>query len=112
MNAVFDPRRIGHVNLIVGELERSTRFYGEVCGLALEFSETGLRGNFMGSGTTHHDLGIIERTTEDRYGKDGHLQIPKSAAAQVRLNHIAWEMDTELDLVHCVERARAAFRDL
>ena len=108
MNAVFDPRRIGHVNLIVGELERSTRFYGEVCGLALEFSETGLRGNFMGSGTTHHDLGIIERTTEDRYGKDGHLQIPKSAAAQVRLNHIAWEMDTERDLVDAIERADQA----
>jgi catechol 2,3-dioxygenase len=108
MNAVFSPRRLGHVNLICEQLERSTRFYNEVCGLALEFSETGLRGNFMGTGNTHHDVGMIERTREDRYGKDGHLQIPKAAAANVGLNHIAWEMENELELVRGYERAQAA----
>jgi len=108
MTSVFNPRRIGHVNLIVSGLERSTQFYGSVCGLALEFAETGLRGSFMGSGNTHHDLGMIEQTLEDRYGKDGHLQIPKEAASQVRLNHIAWEMDTERDLVESIARAASA----
>lgn len=108
MTSIFTPRRLGHVNLIVGELERSTEFYRSVCGLALEFSETGLRGNFMGTGNTHHDVGVIERTVEDRYGKDGHLQIPKEAAATVRLNHIAWEMDNELELARAYERAQAA----
>jgi catechol 2,3-dioxygenase len=107
METIFNPHRLGHVNLVVHELERSTRFYQSVCGLALEFSEVGLRGNFLGSGRTHHDVGMIERTTEDRYGKDGHLQIPKSAADQVRLNHVAWEMDTEKDLVQAIGRARA-----
>ncbi len=29
----FAPRRLGHANLFVGELERSMRFYAEVCGL-------------------------------------------------------------------------------
>ena len=108
MNAIFNPRRLGHINLIVGQLERSTRFYNEVCGLVLEFSETGLRGNFLGTGNTHHDVATIERTSEDRYGKDGHLQIPKEAAAKVALNHVAWEMDNELELVRGYERAQRA----
>jgi catechol 2,3-dioxygenase len=105
---IFNPRRLGHVNLIVDDLERSMRFYTDVCGLTLEFSEPGLKAGFMGTGHTPHDLGMIERTREDRYGKDGHLQIPKGALDGVTLNHIAWEMDTEADLVAGYERAARA----
>ena len=47
---IFAARRLGHVNLIVDELNRSTDFYNQVCGLALEFSETGLKANFLGTG--------------------------------------------------------------
>ena len=108
MNPIFTPRRLGHVNLFVEQLDRSTRFYRDACGLALEFSETGLLGNFLGTGNTHHDIGIIERALEDRYGKDGHLQIPKAVGGKVGLNHVAWEMESELDLVQGYERARSA----
>jgi catechol 2,3-dioxygenase len=111
MNArdrIFNSRRLGHVNLIVEDLERSMRFYTDVCGLTLEFTEPGLKAGFMGTGHTPHDLGMIERTREDRFGKDGHLQIPKGALDNVTLNHIAWEMDTEADLVAGYERAARA----
>jgi catechol 2,3-dioxygenase len=106
---VFTPRRLGHVNLIVDELNRSTRFYNQVCGLALEFTEVGLKANFLGTGNTPHDVGMIECTHgQDRHGRDGHLQIPAAAAAHVALNHIAWEMATEADLVAGFTRARNA----
>src|SRR5207344_490578 len=69
---IFASRRLGHVNLIVEELQRSTDFYNQVCGLALEFSEVGLKANFLGTGHTPHDVGMIECTHgEDRYGRDG-----------------------------------------
>jgi catechol 2,3-dioxygenase len=106
---IFASRRLGHVNLIVDELQRSTDFYNKVCGLALEFSEVGLKANFLGTGHTPHDIGMIECTHgKDRYGKDGHLQIPASAAADIALNHIAWEMSNEAELVAGYERACAA----
>src|SRR5580658_8576602 len=66
---VFRSRRLGHVNLFVDDVDRSTRFYNDVCGLALEFRELGLRASFMGTGHTPHDLGMIETTKgKDRYG--------------------------------------------
>lgn len=106
--AIFQPRRLGHVNLVVADLQRSIDFYRDVCGLNLEFTESGLRAAFMGTGHTPHDIGMMERTREARRGRDGHTQIPKGAAQAVSLNHIAWEMDTEADLVRAYERALAA----
>ncbi|RZS84713.1 VOC family protein [Pigmentiphaga kullae] len=106
--AIFQPRRLGHVNLVVADLQRSIDFYRDVCGLNLEFTESGLRAAFMGTGHTPHDVGMMERTSEARQGRDGHTQIARGAARAVNLNHIAWEMDTEAELVRAYERARAA----
>ncbi len=106
---IFRPRRLGHVNLFVDDLERSTRFYNELCGLAIEFTETGLRAQFLGTGNTPHDLGMIETTKGvDRYGRDGHLQIPGSVGRTPALNHIAWEVATEAELVGSYFKYRAA----
>jgi len=105
---VFRARRLGHVNLFVDDLDRSTRFYNSVCGLALEFRELGIRASFLGTGNTPHDVGMIETTKgHDRYGKDGHLQLPKEVGARVGLNHIAWEIDNEVELVEGYRRARS-----
>ena len=107
--SMFRPRRLGHVNLFVDNLERSTRFYHDVCGLAVEFTEVELKANFLGTGNTPHDVGMIETTKgEDRYGRDGHLQIPKEIGARVMLNHIAWEVENEVELVAGYERAKRA----
>jgi catechol 2,3-dioxygenase len=106
---VFQPRRLGHVNLFVDDLDRSTKFYNEICGLALEFSELGLKANFLGTGNTPHDVGMIECSHgKDRYGRDGHLQLPAAIAARVSLNHIAWEMENEAELVAGFGRAKEA----
>jgi catechol 2,3-dioxygenase len=104
---VFRSRRLGHVNLFVDDMARSTSFYNRVCGLAVEFTELGLKANFLGTGNTPHDVGVIETTKGvDRYGRDGHLQIPAEVAAQVGLNHLAWEVDNEAELVAGYRRAR------
>ncbi len=90
---VFRSRRLGHVNFFVDDLDKTTRFYRDVCGLALEFSEVGLKATFLGTGNTPHDVGCIETTKgRDRYGKDGHLQLPKEVGVKPGLNHLAWEV--------------------
>lgn len=104
---VFRSRRLGHVNLFVDDMARSTRFYNRVCGLAVEFTELGLKANFFGTGNTPHDVGVIETSKGvNRYGRDGHLQIPAEVGAQVGLNHLAWEVDNEAELVAGYQRAR------
>ncbi|SPU54360.1 VOC family protein [Bordetella trematum] len=105
---IFSPRRLGHVNFIVAELQRSIDFYQRACGLSLEFTEMGIRAGFMGVGHTPHDIGMIEQTQEARYGRDGHLQMPRGVASRIGLNHLAWEMENEAELVSAWERARAA----
>jgi catechol 2,3-dioxygenase len=104
---IFRSRRLGHVNFFVDDLDKTTRFYRDVCGLALEFSEVGLKATFLGTGNTPHDVGCIETTKgRDRYGKDGHLQLPKEVGVKPGLNHLAWEVDNEAELVAGYERCQ------
>ncbi|SOY44406.1 conserved hypothetical protein [Cupriavidus taiwanensis] len=106
-DGIFRPRRLGHVNFIVASLQRSIDFYQQACGLNLEFTESGIRAGFMGVGHTPHDVGMIEQTYEARYGRDGHLQMPKGVASKIGLNHLAWEMESEAVLVAAWDRAVA-----
>ncbi|MGJ7614030.1 MULTISPECIES: VOC family protein [unclassified Variovorax] len=102
----FAPRRLGHVNLWVDSIPMSEHFYSEVCGLNVEFTEPELVATFLGTGHTPHDLGMIQKTNGvDRYGKDGLLQLPGTIGLHAGLNHLAWELENEADLV-------AAFRRL
>ncbi len=108
-NAIFRSRRLGHVNFFVDDLDRSTAFYNSICGLALEFTETGLKASFLGTGNTPHDVGCIETTKgQDRRGRDGHLQLPKEVGAKAGLNHLAWEIDNEVELIAGLERCKKA----
>jgi catechol 2,3-dioxygenase len=96
----FHPRRLGHVNLWVEDLARSEQFYSEQCGLTVEFTEPDLIATFLGTGQTPHDLGMIQTTNGiDRFGRDGILQLPGSIGRDVGLNHLAWELENEVDLV-------------
>jgi catechol 2,3-dioxygenase len=98
---VFEPRRLGHVNLWVDDLKRSQSFYSETCGLAVEFWETDLVATFLGTGNTPHDVGMIETTGgEARYGLDGVLQIPAGVGTAPGLGHMAWELTNEVELVN------------
>jgi catechol 2,3-dioxygenase len=96
----FRPRRLGHANLWVKDLAQSERFYNQVCGLTVEFTEPSLVASFLGTGHTPHDLGMIETTGgKARYGRDGLLQIPEGTGIKPGLNHIAWELENEAELV-------------
>ena len=106
---IFRSRRLGHVNFFVDDLERATGFYNATCGLALEFAESGLKATFLGTGNTPHDVGCIETTKgKDRYGRDGHLQLPKEVGVKAGLNHLAWEIDNEAELIASYERCLEA----
>lgn len=107
-SGIFNPRRLGHVNLWVTDLARSEAFYRDKCGLAVEFREPDLKASFLGTGATPHDLGMIEITKgEDRIGRDGNVQIPKTVGTAVGLGHLALEMESEAALVDACTRARA-----
>lgn len=104
----FNPRRLGHVNLWVEDLQASETFYNQVCGLNVEFTEPDLVATFLGTGHTPHDLGMMQTTKGvDRYGRNGLLQLPGTIGLAPGLNHLAWELDNELDLV----RAWRAMKD-
>lgn len=104
----FHPRRLGHVNLWVEDLARSERFYNKNCGLTVEFTEPDLIATFLGTGQTPHDLGMIQKTNGiDRFGRDGILQLPGSIGRDVGLNHLAWELENEVDLVNAFKQLKA-----
>ena len=104
--ARFRPRRLGHVNLWVSDLERSVRFYEQACGIELVRREPAIRIAFHSNGNTHHDIGLVETSKGvDRIGRDGRVQIPATRGIRVGLNHFGWEMPCEAELVEAYVRA-------
>lgn len=84
-SSYFAPRRLGHVNLWVDDIPTSERFYSEVCGLTVEFTEPELVATFLGTGHTPHDLGMIQKTNGvDRYDTEPVLRTHPSAPLQPR----------------------------
>lgn len=104
----FRPRRLGHANLFVGDLDRSMRFYNEVCGLEEVFRERGIDAGFLSNGNTHHDVGMIRVSGGARVGRDGHVQIAAGRGSRAGLNHLGFEMENEAELVEAYRRARQA----
>jgi catechol 2,3-dioxygenase len=108
-DVVFRPRRLGHINLYVSQLERSIAFYEKTCGIELVRIEAAIRGGFHSNGNTHHDIGLIEISKGvDRIGRDGKVQIAATRGASVGLNHIGWEMENETQLIEAYHRLRDA----
>ena len=92
----FRPRRLGHANLVVGNLDRSLEFYTEVLGLEVAYVQPLNGAGFLSNGNTHHDIGLVEGP-----GRLGRGRAPG-------LNHLAFELETEVDLVDGYRRASAA----
>jgi catechol 2,3-dioxygenase len=102
----FRPRRLGHVNLWVSELERSIDFYQRICGIHLVRREPGLRAGFLSNGNTHHDVALVEVSHGmDRFGRDGSIQVSANDNT-VGLSHLGWEMESEADLVAAYQGVR------
>ena len=101
----FSPRRLGHANLFVGELDRSVHFYEKVAGFEDAFRIDQVKAAFLTNGNTHHDLGVVECSTKPLLGRDG-KPVPSSDRAHTPgLNHMGWEMENEQQLVEAYRRA-------
>ena len=92
-NPLFATRRLGHVNLFVSDIDASVDFYRNVIGLGVAWRRTNMRTGFHSNGNSHHDIGLI-----DFHG-------PLGEAAAPGLNHLAFELETQLDLVNGYRRA-------
>ena len=84
------PRRLTHANLFVADMERSMDFYRSVIGLDESYRRTNLRAGFLTNGNSHHDVAVME------YGR---LYAGKRDGARtIGLNHLAFEMENDLEL--------------
>ena len=106
----FQPRRLGHANLFVGDLAKAVEFYNIVCGLELVRREEEIAAAFLTNGNTHHDLGLMQAEVAAERWTD-----PKGRERQrverhvpVGLNHLGCEMDNERQLVEAWKRAKHA----
>lgn len=91
----FRPRRLGHVNLVVSDVDRSMDFYLRIVGLEEAYRRPTVRAGFLSNNNTHHDIGMVESA--------GPLGMNRSPG----LNHVAFELETEVDLVNGYHRAVA-----
>jgi catechol 2,3-dioxygenase len=98
--SIWKPRRLGHGNLIVGDIARSMDFYINVCGLEEVFREAQINAGFVSNGNTHHDMGLVQPRQRD--------DVPQGWGMQSGLNHLAFEMENEEDLVDGWRRAHEA----
>jgi len=63
------PRRLGHVNLYVGNIEAAMQFYVHVCGIEEVFRERKIKAGFVSNGRGHHDLGMVELAPRKMIGR-------------------------------------------
>ena len=101
----FSPRRVGHANLFVGELERSMEFYNKVAGFEEVYRIHIVNAGFLSNGNTHHDLGLVQVSDKVLVGRDGKPVPSSGRAKKAGLNHFGWEMDNEQRLVEAYDRA-------
>jgi catechol 2,3-dioxygenase len=92
----FAPRRLGHCNLYIGELERSMDFYINVVGLREAYRRPPIKAGFLNNGNTHHDIGMVDLTSK------------AARAKKAGLNHLAWELETQVDLLEGYRKSTAA----
>jgi catechol 2,3-dioxygenase len=88
------PRRLGHCNIFIGSYERAAEYYSEVVGFREVYRQPNNMATFMSNGNTYHDLGLTD--IHSRYCKPGQ---------QPDLWHVAFEVESEADLVEGYDRA-------
>jgi catechol 2,3-dioxygenase len=106
--ARFAPRRLGHINLFVSDLEQSIDFWWKSAGIELIRREPAIRAGFHGNGNTHHDVGMIQAAQGVVRGRDGTEQPSSRRGERPGLNHLGWEMTSEGQLVEALRRATGA----
>lgn len=106
--SMFSPRRIGHINIFVSDVERARDFYRDVCGIDYVYFENDIHMAFMSNGSSHHDVGLMQAMNKARIGRDGYVQPSTGRGERAGLNHLAFEMESQASLVEGFRRARAA----
>ncbi len=102
----YRPRRLGHVNLFVENLEETSAFLHDVCGLERTGIITKSRSAFYSNGNTHHDIGFIETNAYVEFRKKfPDPGDPPGRGSVPGLNHFGWEMENEQSLVDGYRRA-------
>lgn len=92
----FRVERLGHVNLYISDYERTLAFYRDVLGLWDGWTRPQIGGGFLNNGASHHDVGFLPWDSGER----------REHASGPGLNHLAFEVPTEKQLVEGYRRAR------
>jgi len=108
ITAKFAPRRLGHANIQVNDLDRSQKFYSNVMGIELVCLEPGIGAAFLSNGNSHHDVALMQCTQEALIGRGGHVQAAAGTVQGAGLNHLGWEVDNEAEVAAAWKRAVAA----
>jgi len=90
----FAPRRLAHANLFVSHYEKAYTFYRHVFGFAEAYRQPDNLASFLSNGNTYHDLALTD--IRSKYARAG--QRPG-------LNHLAFEVASEADLVASYQAA-------
>ena len=84
----FEPRRLGHANIYIGERDRSVAFYSKLCGFDLV--GTSKTSAFLSNGHSHHDFGLCQADGKPRVGNDGKVKSVDTWKGPGTLHHIGW----------------------
>ena len=106
--ATGSPRRLVHHNFMVSDVAKTIDFYNQVVGIEETF-RIGKNVGFLSNGNTHHDLGFSEvsESTQNSGKKIRDMGIEQLApdwGAKAGLNHFAYEMYNEAELVTAYDR--------
>lgn len=93
----FRPRRLGHTNLFVGDYLAAQQFYYKVAGFNEGYRQPDNLASFLSNGNSYHDLTLVD--VKSHYNHDH---------CGPGMNHIAFELETEVDLADGYRRAKAA----
>ncbi|WP_374624693.1 VOC family protein [Pandoraea sp.] len=94
---LFSSRRLAHANLFVSDYVKACDFYRNVFGFAEAYRQPDNLASFLSNGNTYHDFALVD--IQSKYAKAGQ---------QPGLNHLAFEVDSEANLVHAYKAALAA----
>ena len=97
-----------HHNFMVSDVAKTIDFYNQVVGIEETF-RVGANVGFLSNGNTHHDLGFSQvsestRSKGEEIRAMGIGQLSSDWGAKAGLNHFAYEMYNEAELVTAYER--------
>ncbi len=101
----FRPTSLAHVNIYVSELSRSKTFYTDICGLTPVYNEPDINASFFSNGFTHHDVALMQCSNKPLLGKDGNVQNTMVNGRRPGLNHLAFVVPNEGQLVEAYKKA-------